>query len=298
MMSFKKEHRLNNNKHMKQILTLLTLSLLISGYAFSQKSSIEAEGHSPLFKRNIDSSDMKMEALQNAQLNAIKIYGGYITYGSGTNSKNHIEKTLQNKKSKTSAQFSSNGVKITSRTINAIVKSNGKINYEIKKYGRKKRVIATGTFIVDMEKTGNLINSFLTADGEKILVEIYDSSKCVHSAAPKIRAYFNKNQINFKFADKGMVFITTKAFVINVYSDHVDILKKQIQINAKVNTECKFPKYENGPIIKTFLYKSCKDFATKANNSAEDNSVSNKLLEDIMNEIYKLYLSNKINTIN
>jgi hypothetical protein len=279
---------------MKHLLILLTLILLKSSSLFAD-TRVKAEGVSLPFKKDLDSMSAKAEALQAAQLNALKSYGGCITYGSGLKTNKQTEKMLVDKKYRTNEKFSSTGTNVTFKTISGVVKPFGEITYKIVKTGRRtKCVIASGTFVVDMENTGGIINSLLTSSGEKIRIEFNDSSNSNSSMYAKLRTYFNKDRDNFEFCDVNGKFLTTQVYILTAYSDHIDIMKRRIRYCP--NPPCNERRFDNGPIIKTVLFKSCKDFDIKASKTTKSEYQENEVLDKIMKEVYKIYLTDKIKT--
>jgi hypothetical protein len=238
----------------------------------TRPSGVKGVGYSSYYKKPVDEGTAKDEALLNAQKNALINYGGHIRLETV---QRQVELT-EGKKNNYESNFH-----VTSKQImSAVVRTVSGPRYRYEKDGNKKYIIAEGEFEIHTEGLEDLISLHLNSTGKKIKVELNDNTSD-SKIYPLLREYFNLKQNNFQFAATDHIFKSTDVFVISVYNDYIEFTMKQFKNN----------RYEQGPILKTFMfstyqYKDCHDFVSRYNSS-----VPNPVFNNLISEFYQVYFT-------
>jgi hypothetical protein len=251
---------------------LLIFFVLIALTGVSQNKMTISSGESSVHKLS-DNAKALNEAIMDAQTNAVIAYGGNINVLSISKKEESMEihKGTSDKKNKSSGQFSSNDKFFLQNSVSAMVK-----NIDIKAdtvwiSNKKYKVRVNGTFEVNLKDVGTYLTDYLNKSEKKIKIEIKEND-CFGQIYKPMSEYFNRNNNNF-FCSNHPWLISEGDYKIEINADRAVLYDQRFKPNV---------------VIRVYSYKNCQSLINKTNDG-------NPQLDEMLNEIYSVYLYKSVN---
>lgn len=245
---------------------LFILLVFTTSYCSSQTI---ASGESSIYKKG---NEVKAyyEAVENAQRNAIIIYGGNISYNSSqaiSNTKIASKENSDNKYA-SSDNFVKEFQSLFGEAINSTIKTKKILRVDTIKVGYSKfKIRITGEFAVNTNEATSIIGIHILKSGKQVRIAVRENN-CQGDIYKYISEYFNRKRNNFIFSKEEWPLLEDD-YLLEINSNEIVLKSKQQKPNI---------------ILKTYNYDGCINIIK---NLGEDN----KLFDDIINDIYLLYVT-------
>jgi hypothetical protein len=253
-----------NNYRKFKILLLIIVCLLESPI----KAQVQAVGESSVFKKG---GELKAyyEAIANAQQNAVITYGGNISYNSSEATVNttNASKSDKDKKNTNDMSFSQNYQAVLTQSVNSAVKTESIIRVDtIKVSNRTFKIRVTGKFEINPNEVENSIGLNISKTKEKVKIAIKENS-CQGDVYDYLSSYFNSRYNNFIFS-KDEWPLSEEDYLMEINNSEIILKNKHEKPNI---------------ILKIYHFEDCYALI-------KDKKGSNKVFDEIMNDIYLVYV--------
>jgi hypothetical protein len=250
---------------MKRSIKIVAFISFILAGQFSS-AQIIASGESSVYKKGNEVTAY-YEAVENAQRNAVIIYGGNISYKASQATSNTKISTKENRYSNSDnlvKEFQS----LFGKSFNSSVKTQRIIQVDTVTLGNKKiKIRIKGNFIINSIEASSLIGNQISNSKKQVRIIIIENN-CQGDLYKYLSEYFNRKQNNFHFSKIEWPLFEDD-YLLEINRNEI-ILKNTHQ---KPNIT-----------LKVYHYDGC---ANIIKNSTEENIVFN----EIINDIYFLYLT-------
>ena len=235
----------------------------------SLKAQIQAMGESSVYKKG-DEIKAYYEAIADAQRNAVIAYGGNISYNSSEATDNNTlsSKSNKDKKYTNEGSLAKKYQALLSESVNSSVKTEKIIRVDtIKISSRAFKIKVTGNFKISPNEAGNAIGINILKTGDKVKIALKENT-CQGEVYIYLSEYFNSRHNNFIFS-KDYWPLAEDDYLIEINENEI-VLKNK---HEKPNT-----------ILKKYYYEGCL-------NLVKDKKNANKIFDEMLNDIYLLYVS-------